>query len=320
MKAGSNLEKILRSGQFAVTGELGPPKGADVSVVKRKAELLRGNVDAINVTDNQTAIVRMSSIAVGAILHQMGLEPTMQMVCRDRNRIAMQSDIFGAYALGIRNILCLSGDHQRFGNHPTAKNVFDLDSIQMIQMVKRMRDDHKVLGGDEIEGPPRMFIGAAANPFADPFEYRVIRLAKKVAAGVDFIQTQCIYDLEKFERFMQMVRDRGLHRKVFILAGVTPLKSVGMARYMKEKVAGMEVPDSIIERMKAAGKEKAREEGINICVEQIQRLRQIEGVHGIHLMAIEWEDVVQTIVERAGLLPRPKPENANETLPPKVQG
>ena len=306
MKAGSNLEKILSSGGFAVTGELGPPKGADVSVIERKASLLKGNVDAINVTDNQTAIVRMSSIAVGAILQRMGLEATMQMVCRDRNRIAIQSDIFGAYGLGIRNILCLSGDHQKFGNHPTAKNVFDLDSIQLIQTVKLMRDEHKVLGGDEIEGVPAMFIGAAANPFADPFEFRVIRLAKKVAAGVDFIQTQCIYDMDKFERFMQMVRDRGLHEKVHILAGVTPLKSVGMARYMKEKVAGMEVPDEIIARMKSAGKEKAREEGLNICVEQIQRLRKIEGVRGIHLMAIEWEDAVHSIVERAGLLPRPQ--------------
>ncbi len=306
MKAGSNLEKILAAGKFAVTGELGPPKGADVSVVERKANLLRGNVDSINVTDNQTAIVRMSSIAVSALLQRMGLEPNMQMVCRDRNRIAMQSDIFGAYALGIRNILCLSGDHQKFGNHPTAKNVFDLDSIQLIQTVKMMRDDHKLLSGDEIEGAPAMFIGAAANPFADPFEFRVIRLAKKVAAGVDFIQTQCIYDMDKFERFMKMVRDRGLHEKAHILAGVTPLKSVGMARYMKDKVAGMEVPDEIIARMKAAGKEKAREEGIRICVEQIQRLKQIEGVHGIHLMAIEWEDVVHSIVEQAGLLPRPQ--------------
>jgi methylenetetrahydrofolate reductase (NADPH) len=305
MKAGSNLERILTGGQFAVTGELGPPKGADVAVIERKAKLLKGNVDAVNVTDNQTAIVRMSSIAVSALLKQMGLEPTMQMVCRDRNRIAMQSDIFGAYALGIRNILCLSGDHQKFGNHPTAKNVFDLDSVQLIQTVKKMRDEHKVLSGDEIEGPPQMFIGAAANPFADPFEFRVIRLAKKAAAGADFIQTQCIYDMDKFERFMKMVRDRGLHEKIFILAGVTPLKSVGMARYMKEKVAGMEVPEEIINRMKAAGKEKAREEGLKICVEQIQRLKSIPGVRGIHLMAIEWEEVVHEIIERAGLLPRP---------------
>jgi methylenetetrahydrofolate reductase (NADPH) len=306
MKAGSKLEQILSRGEFAVTGELGPPKGADTSVVERKAKLLRDNVDAINVTDNQTAIVRMSSIAVSALLQRMGLEPTMQMVCRDRNRIAMQSDLFGAYALGIRNLLCLSGDHQRFGNHPTAKNVFDLDSMQLLQMVKRMRDEKKVLGGDEIEGAPEFFIGAAANPFADPFEFRVIRLGKKAAAGADFVQTQCIYDMAKFERWIQMIRDRGLHEKVHILAGVTPLKSVGMARYMKEKVAGIEIPDEIIERMKKAGREKAKEEGINICVEQIQRLRKIPGVHGIHLMAIEWEEVVHEIVERAGLLPRPK--------------
>ena len=306
MKAGSKLEQILSRGEFAVTGELGPPKGADTSVVERKAKLLRDNVDAINVTDNQTAIVRMSSIAVSALLHRMGLEPTMQMVCRDRNRIAMQSDLFGAYALGIRNLLCLSGDHQRFGNHPTAKNVFDLDSMQLLQMVKRMRDEKKVLGGDEIEGATEFFIGAAANPFADPFEFRVIRLGKKAAAGADFVQTQCIYDMAKFERWMQMIRDRGLHEKVHILAGVTPLKSVGMARYMKEKVAGMEIPDEIIERMKKAGKEKAKEEGLRICVEQIQWLKQIPGVHGIHLMAIEWEEAVHGIVEQAGLLPRPK--------------
>ncbi len=306
MKAGSKLEQILSRGEFAVTGELGPPKGADVSVVERKAKLLRDNVDAINVTDNQTAIVRMSSIAVSALLQRMGLEPTMQMVCRDRNRIAMQSDLFGAYALGIRNLLCLSGDHQRFGNHPTAKNVFDLDSMQLLQMVKRMRDEKKVLGGDEIEGATEFFIGAAANPFADPFEFRVVRLGKKAAAGADFIQTQCIYDMAKFERWMQMIRDRGLHEKIHILAGVTPLKSVGMARYMKDKVAGMEIPDEIIERMKKAGKEKAKEEGLRICVEQIQRLKQIPGVHGIHLMAIEWEEVVHEIVEKAGLLPRPK--------------
>ena len=307
MKSESNLEKILESGQFAVTGECGPPRGADRSVIERKAQFLKGNVDAINVTDNQTSIVRMSSIATCVLLNQMGLEGTMQMVTRDRNRIAIQSDIFGAYALGIRNILCLSGDHQCFGDHPTSKNVFDLDSIQLIQTVKQMRDDGKVLSGDEIEGAPKMFIGAAANPFADPFEFRVVRLAKKVAAGADFIQTQCIYNLDKFEKWMEMVRDRGLHEKVHILAGVTPLKSVGMAKYMKEKVAGMEVPDEAIDRLKGVPKEKRPEEGIDICVETIQRLKEIEGVHGIHLMAIEWEEMVPTIVEKAGLLPRPTP-------------
>ncbi len=305
MKSESNLEKVLESDQFAVTGECGPPRGADRSVIEKKAEYLKGNVDAVNVTDCQTSIVRLSSIATCVILSQLGVEGTMQMVTRDRNRIAMQSDIFGAYALGVRNILCLTGDHQTFGNQPAAKNVFDLDSIQLIQTVKQMRDEGKLLGGDEIEGAPKMFIGAAANPFADPFEFRVVRLAKKVAAGADFIQTQCIYNLKKFEKWMEMVRAKGLHEKVCILAGVTPLKSAGMAKYMKEKVAGMDVPDEIIERMKGVPKEKAAEEGINICVEMIQKVKEIEGIRGIHLMAIEWEEKVHEIVEKAGLLPRP---------------
>jgi methylenetetrahydrofolate reductase (NADPH) len=305
MKSGSNLEKILEKGEFAVTGELGPPKGNDVAVIKRKAEYLRGNVDAVNVTDNQTSIVRMSSIATSALLIQMGLEPVMQMVTRDRNRIAIQSDIFGATALGIKNMLCLSGDHQIFGNQKEAANVFDIDSIQLIQCVKTMRDEGTLLGGEEkIEGEIKLFIGAAANPFADPFEFRVVRLAKKVKAGVDFIQTQCIYDLDRFKEWMGMVRNRGLHEKVHILGGVTPLKSGGMARYMAKNVAGIIIPDAIIERMVKA-KEPAQE-GIKICVEQIEQLREIKGVHGIHLMAIEWEQKVSEIAEGADLLPRPK--------------
>jgi methylenetetrahydrofolate reductase (NADPH) len=305
MKSGSNLEKILDKGEFAVTGELGPPKGNDVAVIKRKAEYLRGNVDAVNVTDNQTSIVRMSSIATSALLIQVGLEPVMQMVTRDRNRIAIQSDIFGATALGIKNMLCLSGDHQIFGNQKEAANVFDIDSIQLVQCVKTMRDEGTLLGGEEkIEGEIKLFIGAAANPFADPFEFRVVRLAKKVKAGVDFIQTQCIYDLDRFKEWMGMVRNRGLHEKVHILGGVTPLKSGGMARYMAKNVAGIIIPDAIIERMVKA-KEPAQE-GIKICVEQIEQLREITGVHGIHLMAIEWEEKVREITKAAGLLPRPQ--------------
>jgi methylenetetrahydrofolate reductase (NADPH) len=247
----------------------------------------------------------MSSIGASAILVQMGLEPVMQMVCRDRNRIAMQSDVFGAYALGIRNMLCLSGDHQKFGNHPGAKNVYDVDSIQLIDMVRRMRDDGKVESGDDIDGVPRMFIGAAANPFGDPFAFRVTRLAKKITAGVDFIQTQCIYDMEKFKTWMCQVVDQGLDQKVHILAGVTPLKSLGMARYMANNVTGIDVPDALIQRMKTAPKEKRAQEGIHICIEQIQQLREIPGVHGIHLMAIEWEHKVPEIVKGAGLYPRP---------------
>ena len=303
MKSGSNLEKVLASGKFAVTGELGPPKSADGGVIRRKADILKGYVDAVNITDCQTAIVRLSSIASATILLDCGLEPVVQMTCRDRNRIAIQSDLLGAAALGAKNLLCLTGDHQKFGNHPEAKGVFDLDSIQMIAMVKGMRDEKKFLNGEEMEVEPRFFIGAAENPFADPFEFRAIRLGKKVQAGADFIQTQIVLNVEKFAAWMEQVRKLGLHKKTYILAGVSPLKSVGMARYMKNNVPGMDVPDEIIERMKGAEDPKA--EGIEICVDIIKQVRKIEGVAGVHIMAIEWEEAVPQIVEKAGLLPRP---------------
>ncbi len=306
MKSASRLEKVLEKGEFAVTSECGPPRGADAEVIRRKGELLKGVVDAVNVTDNQTSVVRMSSAASCFILKGMGLDPVLQMVTRDRNRIAIQSDILGAAAVGVNNILCLSGDHQVFGDHPKAKNVYDMDSIQLIHSVKTMRDEGKFIEGEEIKPPPKLFIGAACNPFADPFEIRVPRLAKKVNAGVDFIQTQCIYNLEKFEEWMKGVRDRGLHEKVYILAGVTPMKSVGMAKYMKNMVPGMDVPDEIIERLKGVDKEKRAEEGIKICIETIQRLKEIEGVSGVHIMAIEWEEKVPEIVKGAGLYPRPE--------------
>jgi len=305
MKTESTLEKVLAGGHLAVTSECGPPRGAMPEKVKEKAELLRGYVDAINVTDNQTAVVRMSSFAACLIIKQMGLNPILQMVTRDRNRLAMQSDIIGAYAHGVNTMLCLSGDHPCFGDHPTAANVYDLDSIQFVQMVRTMRDDGKFQGGDDILNPPKMFVGAAANPFADPFELRVSRLAKKVKAGADFIQTQCIYDLERFEKWMDSVRDRGLHEQVSILAGVTPLKSAGMAKYMKNKVPGMSVPDALIKRMSGVPKERQPEEGIKICVETIERLKEVEGVRGFHIMAIEWEQKVPEIVKSAGLYPRP---------------
>ena len=305
MKSGSNLEKILKAGHFAFTGELGPPRGTGVDEVKHKASFLKGMVDSVNITDNQTAVVRMSSWAASLIVLQEGLEPNYQMVCRDRNRLAMQSDILGAYTLGIRNMLCLSGDHQKFGDHPQAKGVFDIDSMQLIAMVKKMRDEGKFLGGTDIENPPKIFIGAAANPFADPFEWRVHRLAKKVAAGVDFIQTQCIYNMEKFRNFIKLANDMGLTEKVYILAGVTPMKSVGMARYMKAKVPGMDVPDELIKRLQGVEKTKVADEGIKIACEQIEEFKELKGVAGIHLMAIEWEHKVPEIAERAKVLPRP---------------
>jgi methylenetetrahydrofolate reductase (NADPH) len=311
MKSNSagKLEKILSSGGFAVTAECGPPRGADAEVIRKKAGTLNGYVDAVNVTDNQTAIVRMSSIAASAHLLAMGIEPIMQMVTRDRNRIALQSDVMGAYSLGIQNILCLTGDHQTFGSHPEALNVFDIDSMNLVRMVLEMREDGKDMSGFELKTPPRMFIGAAANPFADPFEYRVIRLAKKIDAGADFIQTQCVYNLERFKDWVHMAREEGLTEKVHILAGVTPMKSAGMAKYMAKRVAGMDVPEPLIKRMAGVPKDKAAAEGVKICLETIAQLREIKGVHGVHIMAIEWEEIVGEIVEAAGLMPRPVPES-----------
>jgi len=300
----SNLAKILKAGHFAFTGELGPPRGANVEVVREKAKYLVGSVDSVNITDNQTAMVRMASWAAALIAIDEGLEPNYQMVCRDRNRLAMQADVLGAYAHGIRNMLCLSGDHQQFGDHPQAKGVFDIDSIQLINMVRNMRDG-KFQGGADIDTPPDMFIGAAANPFAQPYEWRVHRLAKKTEAGADFVQTQCIYNMARMREWVKQANDMGLTDKVYILAGVTPMKSLGMARYMKLKVPGMEVPDEIIDRLKGVEKKKQADEGIKIACEQIEEFKEMKGVHGVHLMAIEWEKRVPEIAERAKVLPRP---------------
>jgi methylenetetrahydrofolate reductase (NADPH) len=303
MKTGpfSNLQKKLSRGKFVVTAECGPPRGANQDVIAKKIGLLKDYVDAVNVTDNQTAIVRMSSIAASAQLVNAGLEPVMQMVVRDRNRIAIQSDIMGAYALGIKNILCLSGDHQQFGSQPDALNVFDIDSINLIRAVKDMRDRGKDMNGHDLDIAPEMFIGAAANPFADPFEYRILRLAKKIDAGADFIQTQCIYNIDKFKEWMKKAADLGLTKKTYILGGLTPLRSASMARYMNNEVAGMDIPDEIIKRMDSAAKDKQAEEGLKICIETIKQIREIDGISGVHIMAIEWEEVVARIVKEAGL-------------------
>jgi methylenetetrahydrofolate reductase (NADPH) len=302
----SKLEKILAAGHYAVTSECGPPRDGRSNIVEHKASMIKDHVDAINVTDNQTAVVRQCSLAACIKLRLLGLEPVLQMVTRDRNRIALQSDLLGATSFGIHNVLCLTGDHQRFGDHPSSANVFDMDSTRLIQTVKLMRDDGRLLSGFEMkEGRPQMFIGAAENPFADPFEIRVFRLAKKVAAGAQFIQTQCIYNMAKFKLWMQGVCDMGLHEQVAVLAGLTPMKNVGMAKYMKNRVPGIDVPDEIIKRLAGVPKEKQAEEGIQICLEQIEELKQVQGVRGFHIMAIEWEEKVPEIVERAGLFPRP---------------
>ncbi len=303
MSGPGHLESLLRRGEFVVTSEIGPPRSADASDIIAKAKALKGYADAFNVTDNQAAMVRMSSMAGSIFCLQEGLEPVMQMTCRDRNRLAMQSDMLGAAALGVRNILCISGDHQRFGDHPDAKNVYDVDSSQQLMMLRRMRDEGTVWTGAPLGVAPKLFLGAAANPFADPMELQVIRLANKVAAGADFIQTQAIFDLERFETWMGMVRDEGIHKKVHIIAGVLPLRSARAARYMIEKVPGMLIPDAVVERMESA--EDPKEEGLQICLETIELLKRTEGVQGVHIMPVGWESVLPRIVEEAGLLPRP---------------
>jgi len=305
MKAGSNLEKVLAAGHFAVTAECGPPRGADADIVRKKAAHVKGNVDACNVTDNQTSVVRMSSLAGCLLVKECGTEPLIQMVVRDRNRIALQSDLLGASAMGVKNLLCLSGDHQKFGEDPQAKNVFDIDSIQLIHMVKTMRDEGVFPSGKKLEGEPKFYIGCAVNPFADPYEIRVLRFKLKVDAGADFVQTQCIYNMAKFKQYMEDAKKMGLHDRVKILAGVTPLKSAGMAKFMKKFVAGMDIPDEVIKRIADEPKEKQADKGIEMCIEQIQELKEIEGVAGVHVMAIEWEEKLGKIVGDAGLLPRP---------------
>lgn len=302
----SRLEKVLKSGQQAVTSECGPPRSSDPAHIIEKGKLIRDHVDSINVTDNQTSVTRLCSLAACVHLKQLGVDPVLQMVVRDRNRIALQSDILGAASFGINNILCLSGDHQSFGDTPQAQNVFDLDSMQLVQTVRHMRDEGKFLSGDEIKVPPNLYVGAAANPFGDPFKIRVPRLAKKIACGAEFIQTQCIYNVDKFELWMKGVCERGLEEKVYILAGITPMRSVGMARYLSKNVPGMDVPDEVIERLKGVEKNKQADEGVTIAVETIQRLKEVKGVAGFHIMAIEWEEKVPEIVERSGLYPRPK--------------
>ena len=300
----SNLEKVLSTGKFSVTAEIGPPKGSDPNKIKEKAEIVKGYADAYNVTDNQTAVVRLSSIAGCIILLQNNLEPIMQITCRDRNRIALQSDVLGASSLGIKNMLFLTGDHQSFGNHPGAKGVYDLDSIQLIQIVRNMRDNGVFQSGDKIlAGNPDIFIGAAANPFSDPFEINVDRLEKKIEAGADFIQTQSVFNLDKFNIWMDEVKSRDLDKKIHILAGITPLKSLKMAERMKFHVPGVDIPDEIFNKMKNSANPEA--EGYKIALELIDDAKKIKGVHGLHITALFWEDIIPSLVKESSLFPRP---------------
>jgi len=301
----SHLASVLRSGQFAVAAELSPPKGVNLHSIARDAKTLQGYADAVNVTDNQAASVRMASIPVSALLIQHGVEPVGQMTCRDRNRLAIQADLLGAAALGIRNVLCLSGDHPRWGDHPNAKPVYDLDSTHLIRIVRNMVEQGCFDNGRSIKSPPQFFIGAVENPFAPPYDYRTYRLAKKIAAGARFIQTQLIYNVERFREFMQRVADLGLDKQVYILAGVGPLKSAEQAKYMATQVAGMDVPQAIVDRMSKTPKAAQPEEGIRICTEVVEEVRRMPGVAGIHIMAVHWAEAVPEIVTQAGLYPRP---------------
>lgn len=306
MKVISKLQKVLKEKKFAVTAELGPPRGADAEKVREKARLLKSYVDAANVTDNQSAMVYMSSWAACTLMLEEGLEPVFQITCRDRNRLALQSDLLGVSALGIRNVLLLTGDHPSIGDHPEAEGVFDLDSQQLIKLARKMRDEGKLLNDKELSKNPQFFIGAAASPFNEPMEAHLIQMERKVQAGVEFFQTQIVYDIEKFSLWMQEVRERGITEKACILAGVAPIKSLGMAKYMKNVVPGVSVPDEILKRMEEALDQK--DEGLKICLEMIGGVKEIEGVSGIHIMAIGWEEAVPDIVKGAELYPRPHGE------------
>ncbi|MDI6906652.1 MAG: methylenetetrahydrofolate reductase [Thermoanaerobacterales bacterium] len=295
----SRLARTLSEARFAVTAEVGPPKHAAARDMREKARLLRGWVDAVNVTDCQSAVVRLSSLAGCLHVQDEGVEAVLQVTCRDKNRIAIQSDLLGAASLGIRNVLCLTGDHQRFGNHPQAKGVFDLDSVQLLGVAKGLTEG-RFANGETMKGPaPELLLGAVENPTAGPPELRALRLAKKVEAGVRFVQTQGVFDLERFKQFMALVNARGLTQRAALLAGVIVLKSGRAARFMRENVPGIYIPEGLVERMERAP--DPREEGVAIAVETVRTLREIPGVAGVHLMAIGWEEIMPRIVSEAGL-------------------
>ena len=301
----SRLEEILRAGHFAVTAELNPPDSADPEDVYKAAGILANVCDGINAVDASGANCHISSVAMCALVTRAGYEPVYQVTCRDRNRIAIQGDMLGAAAMGVLNVLCLTGDDVTAGDQPEAKRVFDFDSIQLLRTARMMRDESLFLSGRKITSPPCFFLGAAANPFVQPYDWRPQRLAKKIAAGAQFIQTQYCFDLDRLKEYMNQVRDLGLDKQAFILAGVGPLKSAGAAEFIRNKVPGVVIPDQIIERLKKTPKENQQEEGKKICVEIIEEIKEIEGIAGIHIMAYRQEELVAEIVEQSGLLPRP---------------
>ena len=304
----SLLHATLRRGRFAVTAEIGPPRSATVEPIRRKARLLRDWIDAANVTDCQSAVARLGSLAGSLAVMQEGVEPVMQLQCRDKNRIGLQSELLSAAALGVPNVLLLTGDHPRFGDHPEAKPVFDLDSIQLVWTARMLRDQKKLLSGRDLRVPPRYFIGCVENPFAPPLRFRAERLGKKVAAGARFVQTQFIFDVEIFARWMADVRALGLHEQCWVLAGVGPIKSLRALEHMQNEVPGMYVPDEVVRRLRGVPSDRVAREGLNLCAEIVQQVREIPGVAGVHLMAFSWEDAIPEILERAGIGKRTAPE------------
>lgn len=307
----SRLAQVLHRSEFALTAEVAPPVGPNRGAVERQIEKLRGYADAYNVTDNQAARVHTSSLAVSIMLRQAGLEPILQVTCRDRNRLGLQADLLGAAMFGIANVLALSGDAPIWGDHPQCKGVFDIDSVNLVRLMRMMRDDQVFENGKTIPKiAPDFFVGAVANPFAPPYDYRPVRLAKKVAAGAQYIQTQLVYNVDRFREYMKRVVDLGLHEKTAILAGVGPIRSIRAAEYMANEVAGMDVPDRIVKRLRGLDKERQMNEGVAICLEIAEEVRQIEGVRGLHIMAVSWASIIPELVERLGLHPRPDIEAA----------
>lgn len=308
------LERVLRAGQFALTTELAPPDSADPQEVYDRAHVFDGYVDAINATDGSGAHCHMSSLAVCALLTRVGYAPVMQISCRDKNRIAIQGDILGGAAMGVCSLLCLSGDGVQAGDHPQAKPVFDLDAVTLLETARTLRDEHRFLSGRKLSFAPRVFLGAAENPSAHPLDFRAQRVAKKIAAGAQFIQTQYCYDMQRLREFMARIEDLGLLGKIFILVGVGPLRSAKTADWMRNNVPGLYIPDSIIDRLTAAGP-NAQREGITLCVELLQELREIRGVAGGHVMAYRQEQAVPEIVERSGVLAGRRPWYPGRDLP-----
>ena len=301
----SHLESLLRAGEFVVTGELETTDSADPDSIRDVAKPLRGHVDAINCTDNSAAHPHISQVAAARLLIDNGFEPLVQFTCRDRNRLGLQADMLGAAALGVRNIVCMQGDDVSAGDHPEARPIWDLDSMHLLRTARIMRDEGVYLSGRKLDNPPQFFVGAVENPFAPPIDYRPIRMAKKIDAGAEFIQTQIVYNLPRMREFMSRITDLGLLEKAYVLASVCLPRSARAARYMWEQVPGVDVPAEFLERLERTPEGKQADEALKLLVEIINEVREIPGVSGVHLIAVKWPEGVARMAEEAGLLPRP---------------